>query len=169
MTTDTLPRVSEEPPAAEKAPRRRRRWVVIVLAVLLVAGVGARIWWPDRPADIRSGTTAVNAQGMAAHYGINVSLLGVTAAGGLIELRYQVVDPDKASPIIHDPSLAPALVVEDGGVTLRMAAPPHHHSDLRLGGTYFFLMANANNAIHSGDLVTLVIGDVRLEHIRAQG
>ncbi len=169
MTTDTLPRVSEEPPAAEKTPNRRRRWVLIVLAVLLVAGVGARTWWPSHAADIRDGTTAVDAQGMAAHYGVDVSLIGVTAAGGLIELRYQVVDPDKASPIIHDAALSPALVVEDSGATLRMASPPHHHTDLRLGGTYFFLMANANNAIHSGDLVTLVIGDVRLEHIRAQG
>ncbi len=115
MTTDTLPRVSEEPPAAEKTPSRRRRWVVIVLAVLLVAGIGARTWWPSHAADIRDGTTAVDVQGMAAHYGIDVSLIGVTAAGGLIELRYQVVDPDKASPIIHDPALSPALVVEDSG------------------------------------------------------
>ena len=107
---------------------------------------------------------------MAARYGIDVTLVAVTAAGGLIELRYQVVDPDKADRVVHDRALAPALVVEGTGQTLVMAAPPHHHgAELQLGGTYFFLMANARNAIHRGDEVTLVIGDARLEHITAQG
>ena len=39
---------------------------------------------------------------MAARYGIDVTLVAVTAAGGLIEFRYQVVDPDKADRVVHD-------------------------------------------------------------------
>ena len=62
------------------------------------------------------------------------------------------------------------LVVEDTGETLVLSSPPHHHAtELQLGGTYFFLIANAHNAIQPGARVTLVIGDVRLEHIVAQG
>ncbi len=159
-------------PAAEPAggtvPRRRKA-LVIVAALLIVAGVMTRSWWMH-PADIRSGTTAVDARGMAARYGIDVSLIAVTAAGGLVEFRYQVVDPDKADRIVTDRTLAPAFVVEESGETLRMSAPAHHHgAELQLGGTYFFLLANAHNAIHRGSKVTLVIGDARLEHIVAQG
>ncbi|MFN8193824.1 MAG: hypothetical protein U0R80_06010 [Nocardioidaceae bacterium] len=153
------------------APPHRRRWLaMLVIALLLATGLGVRAWQQHRASDVRNGTTAVSADGMAARYGIDVNLVAVTAAGGLIELRYQVVDPDKAAPLIHDPEAAPTLVVEESGETLRMASPPHRHGgELKLGGTYFFLMANAHNALSEGDLVTLVIGDVRLEHIETQG
>ncbi len=89
---------------------------------------------------------------MAARYGIDIDLLAVTAAGGMVELRYQVVDPDKAAPLMHDAELSPTLVAEDDRPTLVMSTPPHHHgTELQLGGTYFFLMANAHNALHEGD------------------
>lgn len=168
MTTVTMPAPSAGP---VPRPPRRRRWVALGAVVLLVlGGLVGRGWWSSGEADIRDGTTVVTEDGMAARYGIDVTLVAVTAAGGLVELRYQVVDPDKADRVVHDRALSPALVVEHSGQTLVMAAPPHHHgAELRLGGTYFFLMANARNAIHRGDEVTLVIGDARLEHITAQG
>jgi hypothetical protein len=169
MTTVTSPASSADPVGQQ--PRRHRTVLVAVTALVLVlAGLAGRVWWGGGAVDIRDGTVLVTEDGMAARYGIDVTLVAVTAAGGLIELRYQVVDPDKAARIVHDAALAPALVVEATGETLRMAAPPHHHgAELRLGGTYFFLMANAHNAIHRGDEVTLVVGDARLEHVRAQG
>jgi hypothetical protein len=174
MTIVTLPERQLDQPEPEPAPprNRRRRWLVLLLvAVLLVGGgLAARTWWPRNAEDIRSGTTLVDADGLAARYGIKVSLLAVTAAGGLIELRYQVVDPDKADQVQHDADLLPALVVEDSGATLVLRNPPHHHaSPTVLGGTYFVLFANARNAIHPGARVTLVLGDVRIEHIEAQG
>jgi hypothetical protein len=167
MTTATLPPVDVDP--AEPV-RHRRRWVALVLAVLLLAGgLAVRAWSSEDKADIRAGTTLVDADGLAARYGIEVSLIAVTAAGGLIEFRYQVVDPDKADPVRHDDGLLPAMVVEDSGATLVLRSPPHHHAtETRLGGTYFVLFPNAANAIHGGSLVTVVIGDVRMEHIEAQ-
>jgi hypothetical protein len=159
------------PVTAPAPPASRRRWIAAVTAVVLLAvGVGVWSWWTHRPVDVRDGTTAVSVEGLAARYGIDVNLVAVTAAGGLVEFRYQVVDPDKATPILHDPVLAPTLVAEASGKTLTMSAPPHRHGgELQLGGTYFFLMANAHNALRPGDLVTLVIGDARLEHIETQG
>ena len=53
--------------------------------------------------------------------------------------------------------------------TLVISTPHHHNSELELGGTYFFLLANAHNAVADGSLVTLVIGDARTEHVRVQG
>ena len=94
----------------------------------------------------------------------------MTAAHGLVEFRYQVVDPDKATRLLHDADLAPTLVDEASGATLRMSAPPHKHGgELRLGGTYFFLMANSHNSLHRGSKVTLVMGDSRVEHLTVQG
>jgi len=174
MITDTVPGSNTRPePNTEEpveGPGRRRLVATAVAAVLLLgASTGAAIaWWPGQNADVRAGTTLVTADGMAARYGIDVNLIGVTAAGGLIEFRYQVVDPDKADLMIHDTTLLPIVVVEDTGATM-VISRPHHASELELGGTYFFLFANSHNAIHAGSLVTLVLGDSRLEHIEARG
>ena len=153
-------------------PRRGPRiatLVALALLLLVVAGVTAFALWPERKADVRAGTTLVSAEEMAARYGIDVNLVGVTAAGGLIEFRYQVMDPDRADRMIADPDLLPVLVVEDTGETLVISTPHHHSAELELGGTYFFLVANAHNALREGSLVTLVIGDARVEHIQVQG
>lgn len=169
MTTqlrDPAPPLDGPPTQVQK----RHRVTLLALVVVLALGWGVQTWWTHRPVDVRDGTTLVSADGLAARYGIDVNLIAVTAAGGLVELRYQVVDPDKASRLLHDPALAPTLVAEDSGATLVMAAPPHRHGgDLRLGGTYFFLMANAHNALHPGTPVTLVIGAARIEHLTAEG
>ena len=117
-----------------------------------------------------TGPTLVTHRRAGGPHGIDVNLIAVTAAGGLIEFRYQVVDPDKAARLLHDAKLAPAFVVEETGETLVMSSPPHSTAaELRLGGTYFFLMANAHNALHRGSTVTLVIGDPRVEHLTVQG
>lgn len=143
----------------------------LVALLLLIGGVGLRALWPDGgKVDVREGTALVTAKGMAARYGIDVTLIGVTAAGGLIDFRYQVVDPDKANRIIHDRGLYPKLIAEDTGAMLGVKSLPHAHKvELELGGTYFFLLTNANNAVHRGSRVTLVIGDARLEHIPVKG
>ncbi len=166
MITETLPGLNTE--AAKTRPVRGRLVAIGVVAILLLGAGAARAWWPEAKADVRAGTTLVTAEGMAARYGITVNLIGVTAAGGLIEFRYQVVDPDKADQMIHDVTLLPIVVVEDSGATM-VISRPHHAVEPELGGTYFFLFANAHNAIRAGSQLTLVMGDSRLEHIVAQG
>jgi hypothetical protein len=145
----------------------RRRWSVLVTlaaVALLVA------WGPWRAqGDVRDGTTVVDRAGLAARHGIDVDLVAVTAAGGLVELRMQVTDPDKANAVIHEPADRPVLVAEDTGQTLAMSAPPHHKANLELGREYFFLLANAHNALRPGSEVTVVVDDVRLEHVEVQG
>lgn len=174
MTTETLPEwepdVNSElnDEAVQKLPSRGRLVAIGVVAMLLLGAGAARAWWPEAKADVRAGTTLVTAEGMAARYGIDVNLIGVTAAGGLIEFRYQVVDPDKADQMMQDATLLPIVVVEDTGATM-VIPRPHHAVDPQLGATYFFLFANAHNAIHAGSRLTLVMGDTRLEHIEARG
>jgi hypothetical protein len=154
--------------AGWSSPRHRRRRRVAV--ALLAVTVGAVVWGPWRgEADVRDGTTAVSRAEMATAEGVDVNLVALTAAGGLVELRMQVVDPDKAYAVLHEAGRRPVIVAEDTGETLVMAAPAHHRGELELGGQYFFLLANAHNAIHAGADVTLVIGDSRLEHVEVQG
>lgn len=168
MTAQTIPEATVPDPGRERRPRRWRAWAVIVLVLAVSIGLAVRAA-VDSAADVRSGTEAVTAQEFAAHTGITMSLLGVTAQGGMIEFRYQVVDPDKASLLLHQDDKRPILVAEDSGATLAMLSRPHNHkADLKAGGTYFFMMANSHNAIHDGTKVTVIVGDVRLEHVVAR-
>jgi hypothetical protein len=169
MTATLSPPAPTTPDPTPPRPLRRRVLMVLFVVALAVAvGLGVR-WATAGAADVRSGTEAVSVQDFAAHTGIRVTLLGVTAEGGMIEFRYQVVDPDKASLLLHDEAKRPVLVAEDSGVTVAMLSRPHSHkADLRTGGTYFFLMANTRNAIKDGTPVTIVVDDVRLEHVVAQ-
>ncbi|CAN7153019.1 hypothetical protein LJR027_000070 [Terrabacter sp. LjRoot27] len=149
-------------------PRRWRAWAVIVLVLTVAIGLAVRAT-VNSAADVRSGTDLVDTQQFAAYTGVNLTLLGVTAEGGMIEFRYQVVDPDKASLLLHQDDRRPILVAEDSGVTLAMLSRPHNHkADLKAGGTYFFMMANTRNAIHDGTKVTVIVGGVRLEHVVAR-
>jgi hypothetical protein len=169
-TTDAAPSAA---PPIEPSRRgwRRKGFLGAAAAVLLISGVV--VTWAVRHgsgADVRDGTTVVDAEGMAQRYGISIKLVGVTALGGAIDFRYQVIDPDKASPILHETAMLPKVIVEKTGESLQMASPPHNHdTELELGGTYFFLLANTHNAVHRGSLVTVVIGDARQEHIVAGG
>jgi hypothetical protein len=165
------PRSREDPTAGAHTPPDprpgRRRWVVLAA---LVAVVLVTAWGPWRAhGDVRDGTTVVDRAGLAARHGIDVNLVAVTAAGGLVELRMQITDPDKANAVIHGAQGRPVLVAEDTGQTLAMAAPPHHKTPLELGREYFFLLANAHNALRAGSEVTIVVDDVRLEHVEVQG
>ncbi len=169
MSTGTLSAPALPQPGSTSLLSRRR---LVVLAVLLVValvgflGVRAAMAHAD---DVRSGTQAVSAQDFAARTGVKVTLIGVTGGGGMIEFRYQVVDPDKASLLLHQEEKRPILVAEDSGETLAMLSRPHSHkAELNLGGTYFFIMANTRSAIKDGTKVTIIVDDVRLEHVVAQ-
>ncbi len=165
MSADTIAVPAVDVPTIRV--RRWRRWVVLALVVAVI-GFGARAWL-HHTQDVRTGTTAVSAAEFAARTGAKVTLIGVTAEGGMIEFRYQVTDPDKASLLLHQADHRPILVAEDTGATLAMTSRPHiHRSDLKLGGSYFFLLANVRNAVRDGTPVTVIVGDVRLEHLRAQ-
>lgn len=169
LGTDRADNPEQAPVGADERPPqpRRRRWVLLaaLLAVAVVAYTAT-----SGEGDVRDGTTTVTRAEMAARHGVDINLVAVTAAGGLVQLRMQVTDPDKANDVMHgDEDARPIIVAEDSGATLQMSAPPHHNDELNLGAQYFFLLANAGNALHAGSEVTLIIGDSRLEHLRVEG
>jgi hypothetical protein len=108
-------------------------------------------------------------------WGIRITQLGLTADGGMVDLRYQIVDPNKALPLIESENSNPqnqappvALVAEDSGDRVDSIAlmPPKH--DLVPGRTYFLLFHNTRNSISAGRPATVAVGDLQLEHIVVQ-
>ena len=109
---------------------------------------------------------AVSAAGLVERSGVRVIRVAVTGDGGLVDLRYQVVDADKAQTV-HD--LPPLLIDEaTGGVVMRPWMGHSHMNAPKLGISYFVLFENTGTLIRRGSRVTVQLGDARLEHVPVQ-
>ena len=149
----------------DQVPRRRhrvRRLVAgISLCALVSVGAGLVIRAVSRPDAAPTGT--VTAAALEDRYGVRVDLVALTALGGLLQLRFTVLDKDKAETLFHENK--PNLFVETSGTVLTPPADTAHKMVLLDGASYFLLYANAGNVVHSGDKVSMVVDQVRLEHL----
>lgn len=111
---------------------------------------------------------AVTETGLVARSGVRITEVSVTAQGGLIDLRYQVVDPGKAASI-HDPDTPPALVHAPTGAVLDDLFMGHAHGgQFKAGVIYYLIFNNPGNVVHSGDWVSVVLGDARVDRVRVR-
>ena len=120
-------------------------------------------------AEQRTAATTISVKTLEERYGIRLRLLAVTALGGMVDLRYMIMDQAKAKALAQYLGQI-ELVDDDSGATLKMATGHGMHRNDRLedGQLNFHFFANAGNAIKTGHPVTVVIGPVRLEAIDAQ-
>ena len=120
-------------------------------------------------AEKRTAATTISVKTLEERYGIRLRLLAVTALGGMVDLRYMIMDQTKATDLAQYLGEI-ELVDDDSGVTLKMATGHGMHRNDRIedGQLNFHFFANAGNAIKPGHPVTVVIGPVRLEAIDAQ-
>jgi hypothetical protein len=120
-------------------------------------------------AEQRTAATTISVKTLEERYGIRLRLLAVTALGGMVDLRYMIMDQTKATALAQYLGQI-ELVDDDSGTTLKMATGHGMHRNDRIedGQLNFHFFANAGNAIKTGHPVTVVIGPVRLEAIDAQ-
>jgi hypothetical protein len=163
-TTDAAP-ASADSPAAR--PRRRRGWLAVVAAAAIAAGgVGVALTRDD---GTPSPATPITAAALEARYGTRIDLVALTALGGLVQLRFTVLDEAKAHDLFASADAMPAIVAEPSGRVLRAPTGMRHHLALLDGGSYFVLYANAANAVQRGTPVSIQIDDVKLEHVVTAG
>jgi hypothetical protein len=138
--------------------------VVAIVAVALLAGLAG---WMLATRD--AGPTAAELAAARAAFveatGIRPVHVAVTGGGGLVDLRYQVVDAEKATAA-HDPKRPPSLIDEASGERVDQTWMGHSHSRrFRTGTSYFELLINPHRRLTHGSEVTLVVGGARLEHL----
>jgi hypothetical protein len=97
-----------------------------------------------------------------------MTLVAVTAAGGLVDVRYRVIDPEKAALLAtEEDGIMPMVYVENGDV---MLMPDAHMRTQKLVADrmYFTLIPNAQNAVKRGSSVIVVFNDIALEPMITQ-
>ncbi len=83
---------------------------------------------------------------------MKINVLGLIANGGLIELKFQVLDADKASALFGDVEDMPKLAVEGIQHGAGVGQGMKHQLVLLDGASYFFLYTNVGNMVHDGSI-----------------
>jgi len=98
--------------------------------------------------------------------GIKVLYIRQTAAGYMLDFRYKVIDPMKASAFIKR-SNRPLLHVLKNGSTLKVPSsskigPLRQSAQFaKVGKNYFMFFANPGRMVKSGDDIRITIGDFK--------
>ena len=107
----------------------------------------------------------VKAHGLEQRSGVRLVQVAVTGDGGLLDLRFQVVDPDTAGGI-HDQKTPPAIVDEASGLLANELLMGHSHTaPFTAGVTYYLIFKNPGNVIQRGSTVSVLLGDAQVEHV----
>jgi hypothetical protein len=97
-------------------------------------------------------------------FGVRFTFLAVIADGGMVDLRFRIIDPAKAANFGHYTETSPRLIAEDTGLAVDTTIMGLHHHEMEVGRVYYILYRNTANAIKPGELVTIAIDDMQIEH-----
>jgi hypothetical protein len=100
-------------------------------------------------------------------YGIQITHIGLTASGGLVDLRFKVLDAAKAKALLGNAANPPMLIAGD----MPPLMPPHkalHGAKYSQGQVVYILYPNLRSAVKPGAEVTVAMGDVRFGPVTAQ-
>ncbi|MBI3776572.1 MAG: hypothetical protein HY273_13695, partial [Gammaproteobacteria bacterium] len=138
------------------------RSAVKVLALLtgVIAGISGCAQIPSQPpASMPPAVQSSMRDGIVlsgVHEGMRVTAVRITAEGYMIDLRYQVVDADKAAPLLS-PKVQPYLVEQASGAKLLVPNTPkvgmlrQRVIDPKPEKTYFMFFANPGRYVKPGD------------------
>lgn len=105
-------------------------------------------------------------QNLKDEYGVQIMLIGTTAAGGLIDFRYKVVDAAKAVALVGKDKAIPGLVLASGAVltttTTSLQGEPANQA------VYYMVFGNTQSVVKPGDRVVVQFGDLRTEPVAVQ-
>jgi hypothetical protein len=161
------------PDGAGRDRPRLRPWLLaiagaIVLPLAVAAGLTLTATSTDLFVQRAIDATVVSAAALEEEYGIKVTLVAVTADGGLVDVRFTVLDRDKAGHVLHDAASLPQLLLPDSGSVLRSPQARAHKLDLVNGASYFLLYPNSGGLVQAGASVSVVIDEIRLEPVLAR-
>ena len=105
---------------------------------------------------------------LADQWGIELTAIRVTAAGHMIDFRYRVLDADKAAPLFKRQT-KPYLIHQASGKVLAVpntakVGSLRNTTTPQQGRIYWMFFGN-KGLVKSGDKVSVVIGDFKVENL----
>lgn len=172
----TFPTGELHGPAPSAIATRR---ALVALALPLLAALGFFIVWAvtvpaapryvASPASIDRTEVTKSPKRFAAMTGLEVRWVAGSGDGGILDLRYRVVDEKKASAHKGHQSV-PAIIDLESGVALTTQWMGHAHpvDSFQPGRNYWMLFLNPGELVERGDLVAIRLGHARLTGVRVR-
>ena len=156
-------------PIGKQAPRRKLIIPLVVILLILAVGFFAYRSWITQPTDPLTATSnLISESEFEERHGLQVRLIGVTAAGGMIDFRLKMIDPDKARAFLQEPANLPITMIAEDGSQLLAADEMDEEITWEEGGILFILLRNNGGVVQPGAEVIIEFGDSRLEPMLAQ-
>jgi hypothetical protein len=137
----------------------------LLLLGTLVLVAAAAIAWRTVPAEAGRGYDVPRSAGLEAKLGVRFVQAAVVADGGIVELRYTVLDTQRASKFqraVHHP---PVLHSEERPGALYRTALMRQGHELRPGQSYYILYLNNRRAIRPGETLAIDAGGQTLTKV----
>ena len=143
-------------------------WLIALVLIGVGVFLAAISLRKDEPSPSLSDVERITEEELAERYGIRVTLVGVTAGGGMVDFRFEVLDAEKARQINAQPENLPVLIVPETDTYI--PAPPEmlRNMELQEGLVYYILYGNPGGLIRPGTVVSVMFIDVILEGLVAQ-
>lgn len=141
--------------------------VTILTVMGVLVGVGVALpWGPPPPLPfVAAAAELISAEALETKHGIRLARISVSPAGGLVELRFTVLDAAKAQQLLLT---APRLIARDSGHALQVPDQgPWRSISLKPGASCFVLFPNARSVVKPGTRVSLAFGSVQIEPVIA--
>ncbi len=121
---------------------------------------------------IPSPVDSEQARKLAEQWGVKLISLNLTSAGFMMDFRFRVLDADKALSLF-DHRIKPYVVAERSNIKLPvpMAAkvgamrPTNRGKNIKADKNYYMIFANPDRHVKSGEKVTVIIGDFKVDHL----
>lgn len=150
------------------APLRRTLRATLRAALLAAALVPALPAAAGRAGAARFPAAPLSPAQFEQRHGIRLLQVAVTAAGGLVDLRMKVLDPRKASALLHDPAHAPRLVPEGAARELEAPHRMAHAVSTRRDAVSYVLFPNVAGSVRPGTRLAVAFGEVRVAPLVAR-
>jgi hypothetical protein len=100
---------------------------------------------------------------LEAGFGLRFQRATLAMQGGLVDVRFTILDTLRADPVIgHQSRQHVKLVDEATGTVLDTRTMTPGDSNLLAGEGYYMLFRNSGGVIHAGSRIAIAIGNVRV-------
>lgn len=140
-----------------------------VIAVALAAVVVVVLRDPFGLAAAHRSSKMPTSASIEARWGVRFTQIGISADGGMVDVRYVVLDVDKAMSVAATAQTTPLLIEEKSKRVIFAVAMKAHAHDLHTGGRYYLLYRNTKGLIAPGRHVTITLGGLQLKHVTVLG
>ena len=141
---------------------------LVFIVILIISILSINAYMASNTSALPKGTVIVSQSMLEEKYGLHINLVAVTGAGGFVDVRFKIVDGDKAKLLLADKNNFPSLFSKNG---VRLNAPEDTKSQVIKfddGGNIYIMYPNSGNAVTQGSPVTILFGDTALEPINAK-